>query len=285
MADISGLPGGGQGTSPPDKHDSDDLFSAAPSLTMTGPDGAPLPAGIHLMLSPPDQMKIDAAKERVFAFASRDEEAVGERVFQMISGMIKEVRSADTDEWVRRLRSLTDLVSRTSEWVYTHSRFNRRYSSQGIYTAGRMLKERYIITVAVDVSASVLSRPGALEKAFGGIESLLKKYTIELVCLDEQLFVPKKENGFLSRDLSLSSRFRYSRGDWKLIKTGSGGATFFAPLFNTYMTGHKEALLVITDGQIYDLPQLKKYTPTLWVITTDEGGSFEPPFGRAIKMD
>lgn len=132
----------------------------------------------------------------------------------------------------------------------------------------------------MDVSGSVIMTPGRIEKAFGAIESLLAHYRIHLMCMDEDLFVPRKREGcFVSSD-DVSTPYVYQKGDWRHLRTGTSGATFFAPLFNTHMPGHKEPLVVITDGEIFDLDRLAPYTPTLWAVLDNLPVPFKPPFGE-----
>jgi len=78
--------------------------------------------------------------------------------------------------------------------------------------------------------------------------------------------------------------FLYKKGDWRLLQTGNSGTTFFSPLFDTFMHGHHEPLLIITDGEIYDLHRLHRYPNTLWVITENQNKSFEPPFGKVVTI-
>jgi len=50
------------------------------------------------------------------------------------------------------------------------------------------------------------------------------------------------------------------------------------------MDNHSELLIVITDGYIYDIDRLKKYSNTLWLISENRDEPFRPPFGRTIKI-
>jgi hypothetical protein len=50
------------------------------------------------------------------------------------------------------------------------------------------------------------------------------------------------------------------------------------------MRGHKEQLIVITDGYIYDLDRLEKYHNTLWLISEERDEPFVPPFGKAVRI-
>ncbi len=115
-----------------------------------------------------------------------------ERAYQDIRGIIERVREADIAPWRRQLKSVVDFSAQSNEWTYTYGRFNRRYFASGIYSPGRVFREQELITVAVDVSGSMVMTPSDIESAFGVIEELMGKYRVHLVCLDEDLFVPEK---------------------------------------------------------------------------------------------
>ncbi len=138
--------------------------------------------------------------------------------------------------------------------------------------------------MAVDVSGSVITQPEMLETVFGVIDDLTRKYTVHLVCIDEQLFIPERSNERWVRSQNTDKSYIYSRGDWKYIKTGSMGTTFFSPLFNNYIIGHREMLLVITDGQIFDLEKLNPYRPTLWIVPDENSHCFTAPFGQTVSF-
>jgi len=140
------------------------------------------------------------------------------------------------------------------------------------------------VTVAVDVSGSMVMRPEDLEKAFGVVESLLHQYRVFLVCVDETVFVPFKNADKRQKSQAAVMSYQYQKGDWQYIQTGSSVTTFFSPLFEIFMKGHHEPLIIITDGDIYDLGQLKKYPQTLWVITGQRDKPFQPPFGKVVKL-
>jgi len=126
--------------------------------------------------------------------------------------------------------------------------------------------------------------PSDIESAFGVVEDLLGKYRVNLVCVDDDLFIPEKAGAVLARSHSTDRPFLYTRGDWKYIRTGSGGTTMFSPLFNRYMKGRREMLMVITDGYVYDLERLLPYTPTIWVVSENRSEPFRPPFGRTVRI-
>lgn len=243
-----------------------------------------VPTGAHLFPQFESQALYDAKRQSLFALADNDRECAGERALHEIRGFIERTEKTDVDSWRRQLKSLVDFTAQSNEWTYTYGRFNRRYFTEGIYAPGRAYREQELITVAVDVSASMMSRPGDLQEAFGAVEELLDRYRVHLLCLDEELFVPEKKEGVLAASRSTDRPFVYKKGDWRHIRTGSGGTTFFAPLFNRHMRGHRELLLVITDGYVYDLPRLKKYAPTVWVVVSSRPEPFDPPFGQVVRM-
>jgi predicted metal-dependent peptidase len=259
-------------------------FSDMKGLVFTDNLDSVMPTGVHLFHDRERRMIIDARKTNIISLADKDRECAEERSYQDIKGIIERVRESDTASWERQLKSIVDFSAQSSEWTYTYGRFNRRYFANGIYSPGRVFKEQELITVAVDVSGSMVMTPSDIESAFGVIEQLMGKYRIHLVCLDEDLFVPERRGDLLAASKTPGRPFVYRRGDWKYIRTGSGGTTFFGPLFNRHMKGHREMLLVITDGFIYDLDKLKRYTPTIWVISESREEPFHAPFGQAVKI-
>jgi predicted metal-dependent peptidase len=156
--------------------------------------------------------------------------------------------------------------------------------SQGIYSPGRAFKDREAITVVVDVSGSMVMKPGDIESAFGIIEALLKKFRVYLLCIDETIFIPEKQGNIFVKSSGSGKPYEYKKGDWRYIKTGSSGTTYFSSLFNSYMDNHNELLIVITDGYIYDMDRLKKYSNTVWLISENWVEKLNPPFGRSIKI-
>lgn len=259
-------------------------FGGTQGLAFTDRDEEVLPTGVHLFHGNRDLRALDAQRDRVISLASIDNECREERSCEEIRGIIQRAAPVDISSWKRQLRSIIDYSSQSGEWTYTYGRFNRRYFSGGVYSPGRVYKEQEIITVAVDVSASMVMKPGDIEAAFGVIEELLGKYRVHLVCIDEDLFIPVKKDGALAAGGERAAPYVYKAGDWKHLRTGSSGTTFFAPLFNDYMRGHRELLLVITDGEIYDLHLLRKYAPTVWVLPEDGRHAFQAPFGRTVKV-
>jgi len=128
-------------------------------------------------------------------------------------------------------------------------------------------------------------KPGDLEAAFGIIEELIGRFRVFLLCIDETVFIPEKQGDMFTRSAGTEKPYEYKKGDWRFIKTGSNGTTYFESLFNRHMRGHKEQLVVITDGYIYDLDRLEKYHNTLWLISDRGDEPFVPPFGKAVKID
>jgi predicted metal-dependent peptidase len=261
----------------PDEYRSDETYISLgdqKGMAFQDSKGRQLPTGVHMMMPQESLQQIRAKKEGIIRLASGDPRCLEERAFQQVRGIISEVQEQDTSPWTHKIRSAVDYASQSSDWKYTHGRFNRRYFAQGIYASGRVFEEKGRITVAVDVSGSVIMQPDMLEAVFGVVDDLTRKYIVHLVCIDEQLFIPEKTN----------RSYVYQRGDWRFIKTGSMGTTFFSPLFNDYMKQHREMLLVITDGQIFDLEKLEPYRPTLWIVPADQRHRFAVPFGQVVSF-
>lgn len=253
----------------------------AEGLRLVDGRGTPLPTGIHLFGD--SDRRCRAKAERLLGFIQQRGEGAEERLFADLRSLIQSPRPARNRQWQRAIRTIADQVLPTSRWEYSLSRPNRRFIDAGIYAPGRYLKRQPLITIVVDVSGSMAATPGELEAAFGAVEELLDDYRINLLCVDQDLFVPRKHD----RPRRLTGRpghYLYQKGDWRYIQTGSRGATFFAPLFNDYLRHHSEALLVMTDGEIYDLDALRPYFPTLWLISGERAGSFHPPFGRVMAL-
>ena len=258
-------------------------FKNRDSLVFEKPDGTPLPTGMHIMKNKNEIDPSSARLNHLMLMARKDELCREERIFGEVSGLIESLNKADTS-WQQKVRSIIDVSSQSDEYEFTFHRFNRRYFSQGIYSPGRSFRYRNAVTVAVDVSGSMVMNPGDIEAAFGIIEDLLARFRVYLLCIDDTLFIPEKRGNTFIHSQDNSRPFIYRKGDWKLITTGSSGTTYFEPLFNSYMKGHKELLIVITDGFIYDLDRLHKYRNTLWLISENREEPFNPPFGKTLKI-
>lgn len=279
----SGEEGAAAAEKAPDAAVSSPVFINDRGLQFTDSEGSALSTGVHLFQNHDFRDILDAKRQSIMAFAERDLACREERIFQDIKGYIEKLRDVDITSWKNEIKSIVDYASQSDEWTYTYGRFNRRFYANGIYAPGRIFKNRQHITVAVDVSASMIMHPADIEAAFGVIETLMGKYIIHLVCIDENLFVPEISD----RGITASQGTKpciYRRGDWKHIRSGTSGTTFFSPLFNDYMKNHREMLIVITDGYIYDLDRLKKYSPSLWVISAGRKEDFSAPFGKVVRI-
>ncbi|HPS57775.1 MAG TPA: hypothetical protein PK514_06675 [Spirochaetota bacterium] len=259
-------------------------FKKRDALIFEKPDGDPLSTGVHIMKN---RNEIDPSSTRLnhlMLMAEKDELCREERIFGEIRGLIESVKKRDMS-WSEKIRTIVDSTSQSDEYEYTYHRFNKRYFSQGIYSPGRSFKYRNVLTVAVDVSGSMVMKPGDIEAAFGIIEDLLPRFRVCLLCIDETVFIPEKQGDMFTRSADNAKPYEYKKGDWRFIKTGSSGTTYFEPLFNTFMQGHRELLIVITDGFIYDLDRLRKYHNTLWLISEHRDEPFTPAFGRIVKIE
>ena len=261
--------------------------SAASSLngfSLNRTDGAFLPTGIHLIRQEEDQHAVQVIKHRVFHYSDHDNLCRDERFFHYLSGIIEKIQLPDRPFDRKMLKAFVENASLSDDWKYAAGRFDRRYFASGIYVPGRVYGKKMTVTIAVDVSGSMVVNPTNLEKAFGVVESLLGQYKVFLLCVDEEVFTPRKHDGKLRKSDTADTPYAYRKGDWRLIQSGSSGTTFFAPLFGQFMQGHREPLIVITDGDVYDLDRLQKYQNTLWVITGKREKPFTPPFGKAATM-
>jgi len=277
--DPAGMPDDERSKLPPPEKNN----SGFEGIGFTDSEGEDLATGIHLFRNGDLQSLIESKKKQVIALAERDFICKEERMFCDIRSIIERIEEVDTTSWRREIKSIVDYSSQSEEFIYTYSRFNRRFFAGGLYAPGRVFRHMDHLTVAVDVSASMVTTPRDLEAAFGVIEALMGKYIIHLLCIDEEVFVPeKKDEKFIKGEGTRP--YLYRRGDWQYIRTGSSGTTFFEPLFNDFIKGHREMLMVITDGYIYDMDRLKKYSPTLWVISADREDSFTPPFGKVVHI-
>ena len=252
-------------------------------LALLDQGGKALPTGAHLFGDPQANEHANAGAKRVLRFIRQGGECSNERALQDLACLIEAPARIKRPPWRREIKTILDYSRPREQWEYASSRFNRRYVDSGIYAPGRRYTHMPLITVVVDVSGSMASHPQEMEQAFGLVESLVSEFRINLLCLDQDLFIPQKqEDGFKA---SKSKRpYYYKKGDWRRIRSGSRGTTLFAPLFNAYMNGHKEALLVLTDGFIYDLKALKPHYPTIWAVPSAQEVRFHPPFGRVVSM-
>jgi predicted metal-dependent peptidase len=258
-------------------------FKNMTGLMFEKDDGEHLPTGIHIMNKKTDLNILDAKMNHFMTVARKDEVCLNERLFNDITSLINAPQKTDLS-WSEKIKSIVDITAQSNEWEYSYHRFNKRYFAQGIYSPGRSFKDKEAITVIVDVSGSMVMQPGDIEAAFGTIEGLLGRFKIYLLCIDETLFIPEKKENFFIKSEKNTRPYEYKKGDWKYLKTGSSGTTYFESLFNTYMDNHTELLIVITDGYIYDIDRLKKYNNTLWLISENREEPFRAPFGRVIKI-
>lgn len=248
-------------------------------------DGAFLPTGIHLFQRADEKKNIHALKNRLIQYALQDDECRNDRIFQHLSVLLQKVQKPDSSFSRKLLKSHVEEASLADDWKYTSSRFDRRYFASGLYAPGRAYGKKMTVTVAVDVSGSMVVHPDHLEKAFGVVESLLGHYKVFLLCIDEEVFIPRKHEGKFLKSDTLRNFYAYRKGDWRLIQSGNSGTTFFASLFGRFMRGHHEPLVVITDGDIYDLDRLPVYWNTLWVIAGKREKRFDPPFGKVAMLN
>ena len=245
-----------------------------------------LPTGTHLFQDAQEVKKLGSHLVRTLERGAPDPGLGQDRLFEAVSRIIGDIRIFRNPSWEKKVKSLLDRTARSNRWEYRRSRFSRRHFAEGIYATGRSLANKERLTVAIDVSASMTSRPGELEAAFGVLDHLAGDFAITLLCVDEALFVPRlNADPTKPKRLQTTTRLRlYKKGDWKHLATGNSGTTFFAPLFNSWMRGHAEQLLVVTDGDIHDLAALRPYPRTLWLVSESRKTPFSPGFGEVAPI-
>lgn len=268
-----------------DKGEPYEMLEESKALVFKNPGGGASASGVHFMDNESTRRQLKASLKRIIRFSDTINDFQNDRIYQDIRRLITTPLSTDMS-FSKKIRSIVDKTAPSNKWKYSSSRFSRRYADTGIYSPGRVFKEKERIIVAVDVSASMTITPSEIEAAFGAVEGLLDRYRVHLLCLDETLFVPKRDGRKESDPDDSEKPFIYKKGDWKIIKTGSSGTTLFAPLFNSFLKKRNEMVIVITDGYIFDLNHLKPYEKTLWLISGNRQEPFLPHFGtvEAIKI-
>lgn len=246
--------------------------------------GQQLPTGVHRMEDASAAVRIRKNVREALTLSGQDVKARDERLVREISTLIQQVAKVDISPLKRKIRTIVARGTPSREWEYSSARFNRRYFTEGIYSAGRHYVDKKLLTVVVDLSASMVTRPEQIEEAFGAVESLLDGYRINLLCIDETLFVPEKQGDRFVKGGNETRVCTYRRGDWRLIRSGNSGTTFFSALFNRYLLNHREMVVVITDGEIYDLERLLPYQRTLWLLPSTAQG-FHAPFGDVVRLE
>lgn len=262
-----------------------DFFNNDEGVVFRDDDNKPLPAGVHLFREKSLDDTAQSIKKRVVGFAARDENCTAERLYQEISVLINKKSPAKIKNFNKMVKRFLNQALCAEDWGFSSRRFNRRYFGEGLYAPGRVYQKRPSVTVAIDVSGSMVMTPEKIEKAFGAIESILNRYTVHLLCIDEAVFVPQKStSGFIASD-NPSEQYTYRKGDWQYIKTASNAATFFEPLFDLFMKDRKEPLIIITDGEIYDMDRLTPYKQTLWAVPAGCEKTLQPPFGKVAVIE
>jgi predicted metal-dependent peptidase len=262
-----------------------DFFNDTSGVIFKSKSARELPAGVHFFREKALDDTVDALKKRIISFTERDENSRAERLYQEISSLISRIRPAKIKNFNKVVKRFLNQVLCGDDWDFSARRFNRRYFGEGLYAPGRFYRRQPSLTVAVDVSGSMLAKPETIERAFGVIESLLGRYAVHLICIDEAVFVPQRSGDTFIAAEELSGEYLYRRGDWRYIKTARNAATFFKPLFDTFMKDKKEPLIIITDGEVYDMDRLTPYRHTLWAVPPECSGRIKPPFGRVVAIE
>ena len=78
---------------------------------------------------------------------------------------------------------------------------------------------------------------------------------------------------------------QYRGGNFEVV---GGGGTCFLPLFQAINETRLkfDAIVIFTDGYIYDLEEVRKHgckKPVIWIISEENNNGFTPPFGKMVK--
>jgi predicted metal-dependent peptidase len=203
----------------------------------------------------------EAEIERIVNRAEALSKGCGDGSANMIM-ILENIRKRDT-RWADGLKSTVDFLS-SSDRQPSWKRFHKRLMAFDIYEKGWATSHMKKLTVGVDTSGSMMGGR-TIESCFEVIEGLADRFSLNVVEIDTQIKQVEK----------------YNPGDWKKFKVTGGGGTAFGEFFNKYLVGHKEAVIMLTDGYV-ETASLKRYDNCIWVVT--EPG-FDKPFGKKVYIN
>lgn len=153
---------------------------------------------------------------------------------------------------------------------FTYSRPSKRFISTGMYFPATK-RESISAAVAIDTSGSISQKE--LTMFLGEIYSILSQFqnvSLTYMMHDTKILTTKK---FCHTDLH----------KLKKEKVLGGGGTSHQEIFDWAKKNRPETLICFTDGYS-DIPQCKKYSNTIWMLTTkDCANSID--FGQKIFFD
>jgi predicted metal-dependent peptidase len=193
------------------------------------------------------------------------------------SGMfsaVMEARKADDVNWQVVLANF--MQKNMGKTTYSFARPSRRHLWRGMVVPGASKDDRMeSMAVLLDTSGSITD--AAVQKALGAIGDIVDKTAGPNFELHLLQFSSGMEDYkcYQKRDLPL-----------KAIEIHGRGGTEIGPAFK-YMLDHRiapRAVIVITDGYIFDLSQVPAPPiPVLWLID-GAYGRFECPFGIKVPI-
>jgi predicted metal-dependent peptidase len=160
-----------------------------------------------------------------------------------------------------------DEKGRINDW----SRFKRRGLSLGLYQPKK--KDDYIRWCAfLDTSGSMS-------------QDDLTYAVSQLKCLDgrsEGIVIPNDAQPYWDKATDIKRV-----GDLQRTKVVGRGGTVFKQIFDEFPKKMKkpiDVLIILTDGGIFDMPELKRpNVKVVWILTNDMKG-FNPPFGEVAPL-
>jgi hypothetical protein len=138
--------------------DADESGEAQDVFVFKTPDNQPLPTGAHTLAQDDTHRILSNNLLKAVSLSQRDDTALSDRLFSEINTLITRPRSVSMEPVIRKVKTVVHRFSQSRDWRPTYDRFNRRFFANGIYTPGRSYVNLKTLTVAVDVSASMVTR-------------------------------------------------------------------------------------------------------------------------------
>lgn len=185
-----------------------------------------------------------------------------------IQRMLEDLLKPKVD-WRRVLARFFKSLSKSD---YSFKKFNRKYLPDGLYfptlqSEGNLSR----VDFAVDVSGSVTNK--ICTQFCSEVYSVLKNYSpneIGVMQFDHRVQKTTVVKGFK---------------DLLTMKFVGGGGTLISPVFEAFKKSPAQALIILTDGYIWQRDHFKKpdNRPVIWCIYNNP--NFTAPFGKVIHFN
>lgn len=168
-------------------------------------------------------------------------------------------------------RALANLLLSMNKADYSYRRFNRRYLADDMYlptlnNGGELVN----IDFAVDVSGSVT--PAVCTQFCSEMHSVLQQFSPEQIGVYQ-----------FGTDIAKKSVVRSTR-DLMKLEFVDGGGTLISPVFREFKKSRAKALVILTDGFIWERDELIKpdNRPIIWCIY--DNPEFTCKFGTILHV-